>query len=259
MQNGGVAAIALSAALTGWCGCGPGSTLSQESARSPQPVSHRVIYEGKTVHYLSAGGAGPALVLVHGWASDSRVWNAQIEDFGKLGRVIAVDLPGHGQSDLPGSEFSMGLFARAAAAVMDDAGIDKAVLVGHGNGTPVIRQFYRLFPERTQALVVVDGALKRIFSDEMAEKMKARLAADDFQNTVFAMIEGMPGEGLDQRARDDLKEIGLAQPRTAVLGDCAAGDIVNSLDRLHGEQIASFRWFCQDWFRVVRWFTVVRC
>ena len=47
--------------------------------------------------------------------------------------------------------------------------------------------------------------------------------------------------------------------RSFGIGGCAAGDIVNSLDRLHGEQIASFRWFCQDWFRVVRWFTVVRC
>ena len=202
------------------CGAGgpPGEPAAQPGQLAPEPACQQATHDGKAVHYVDIGGEGPALVLVHGWASDLRVWNAQLEDFPKFARVIAIDLPGHGQSEVPDGEFSMDLFARATAAVMADAGIDKAVLVGHSNGTPVIRQFYRLFPERTQALVVVDGALKGMVTDEIAAGIKARLAADTFQETVFSMIDGVPGDGLSPRAREDIKEIGLAQQHAAVLG-----------------------------------------
>jgi pimeloyl-ACP methyl ester carboxylesterase len=137
-------------------------------------------------------------------------------------RVIAVDLPGHGQSDIPDAEFSMDLFARATAAVMDHAGVEQAVLVGHSNGTPVIRQFYRLFPKRARALVVVDGALKQMLSSEIADQMKPRLSEQNFHETVEGFIDEMPGDGLDEAARDEIKAMALAQPHAAVYGGLMA-------------------------------------
>jgi pimeloyl-ACP methyl ester carboxylesterase len=187
-----------------------------------EPASAFATFEGKQVHYLDTGGAGPAIVLVHGWASDSRAWRAQIKSLAPRARVIAVDLPGHGQSQAPGSEFSMDLFAKATAAVMDQAGVEGAVLVGHSNGTPVIRQFYRLFPGRTQALVAVDGPLKQMLSDAVVEQMKPRLSEDNFRDTVAAMIDGMPGDGLAQAARAEIKTMAVAQPHAAVLGGLLA-------------------------------------
>ncbi len=50
--------------------------------------------------------------------------------------MITVDLPGHGESDKPQIAYTMDLFARAVEAVMRDAGVDQAVLVGHSMGTP---------------------------------------------------------------------------------------------------------------------------
>lgn len=57
-------------------------------------------------------------------------------------------------------------------AVLQDAGVKKAVLVGHSMGTPVIRQFYRLYPQQTLGLVIVDGAL-RIGTRAEVEQMMA--------------------------------------------------------------------------------------
>jgi pimeloyl-ACP methyl ester carboxylesterase len=187
-----------------------------------EPVSAFAAFEGKQVHYLDTGGAGLAIVLVHGWASDSRVWQAQIKSLARRARVIAVDLPGHGQSQAPDSEFSMDLFAKATAAVMDQAGVERAVLVGHSNGTPVIRQFYRHFPGRTHALVAVDGALKQMLSDEIVEQMRPRLSEDKFRDTVAAMIDSMPGDGLTAAARAEIKTMAVAQPHAAVLGGMLA-------------------------------------
>ncbi len=101
---------------------------------------------------------------------------------------------------------------------MDHAGIERAVLVGHSNGTPVIRQFYRLFPGRTRGLVVVDGALRQMLSDKIVAQVQPRLSEENYQETVAAMIDGMPGDGLDQDTRAEIKRIGLAQPHAAVLG-----------------------------------------
>lgn len=207
------------------------STETADSAPQPaEPASAAAIYEGKQVHYLDTGAPGgervaATLVLVHGWACDSRVWARQLRSLAPVARVIAVDLPAHGRSAIPDSPISMDLFAKATAAVMDHAGVERAVLVGHSNGTPVIRQFYRLFPGRSQALVVVDGALRQMLSDEIVAQMKPRLSEENFRETVAGFIDGMPGEGLNEAARAEIKTIALDQPHAAVYGGLiAAGD-----------------------------------
>ena len=209
--------IILTGGLAALWSCGPDSA-SRPVSESSESTSRTATYQGRSVHYVDTGGSGPALVLVHGWASDIRVWDAQIESFASRARVIAVDLPGHGRSEPPAAEFSMDLFARATAAVMDDAGVDKAVLIGHSNGTPVIRQFYRLLPERTLALIAVDGALKQTFGAELAAMMKQRLSAEEYGATIDGMIEHMRGDGLDRATRERIKQIARAQPHAAVLG-----------------------------------------
>ena len=209
---------ACSLALLIGCGQNQPGTPPQEAA----PASAFATFEDKRVHYLDTGGDKPALVLVHGWACDSRVWNAQLKSLASRARVIAVDLPGHGQSQVPDSEFSMDLFAKATAAVLDHAGVERAVLAGHSNGTPVTRQFCRLFPGRARALVVVDGPLRQMLTAEIVEQMKPKLSEEQFRDTVGAMIDGMPGDGLAPASRAEIKAIGLAQPHAAVLGGLLA-------------------------------------
>ena len=201
--------------------CGQQATHSNPT-EAAEPISAFATFEGKQVHYVDTGGAKPALVLVHGWACDLRVWRAQLESLAARARVITVDLPGHGQSEPSDSELSMDLFAKATAAVMDHAGVERAVLVGHSNGTPVIRQFYRLFPNRTRALVVVDGPLKQMLTDKIVAQVKPQLSEEKFRETVAAMIDAMPGDELPQDTRAEIKTIGLAQPHAAVLGGLLA-------------------------------------
>jgi pimeloyl-ACP methyl ester carboxylesterase len=201
--------------------CSSGETASA-TADPAGPASAFATYEGKQVHYLDTGGPGTALILVHGWACDSGVWETQLASLASRARVIAVDLPAHGESEIPESDLSMDLFARATVAVMDHAGVEQAVLVGHSNGTPVIRQFYRLFPERTRALVVVDGALRQMLNDEIIEQMKPRLTEQNYRETVAGFIDGMAGNGLDEASRAEIKTMALRQPHAAVYGGLIA-------------------------------------
>ena len=102
-------------------------------------------------------------------------------DFAKRNRVIALDLPGHGQSDKPQIAYTMDLFANAIDAVMRDAKVERAVVAGHSMGTPVARQFYRKYPQKTLAIIIVDGGLRPFGTKEMREQFLAMFRAPNYK------------------------------------------------------------------------------
>jgi len=116
--------------------------------------------DGAKIHWTSKGSGKEAVILVHGWTCDETSWDFQVPALSRKYRVITLDLPGHGKSDPPkDGKFSMAVFARAVEAVRVEAKIDRAVLVGHSMGTPVIREYARLYPQHVAGLVPVDGLL----------------------------------------------------------------------------------------------------
>ena len=115
--------------------------------------------DGATIHWSSQGSGRQTLILVHGWTCDESSWKEQVPALSKSYRVITLDLPGHGKSGMP-KVFSMDGFARAIEAVRAEAKVESAVLVGHSMGTPVIRKYALMFPNRVTGLVIVDGLVQ---------------------------------------------------------------------------------------------------
>jgi len=159
------------------------------AARGNALKSHFAKYGRTKVHYQSSGKGQEALIFVHGWTCDANFWRGQVGAFPAT-RVVALDLPGHGRSDKPRVDYTMDYFARSIEAVMRDAGIKRAALVGHSMGTPVIRQFYRLYPEKTLGLVIVDGALRLMLPKEQMEQFAGRLR-NDYRAVAPQMVDGM--------------------------------------------------------------------
>lgn len=143
------------------------------------------------IHYQSYGKGKDALVLVHGWGGNLTLWRDEIPELSKRARVIALDLPGHGLSDKPQTNYSMDLFAAAIDAVMKDAKVERAVLVGHSMGTPVVRQFYRKYPQKTLAIVIVDGGLRPFGTKEQREQFMAPLRGPNYKEAAGQMFAGM--------------------------------------------------------------------
>jgi pimeloyl-ACP methyl ester carboxylesterase len=143
------------------------------------------------IHYTSDGKGSEALVLVHGWGSNLDFWRAQVPELAKRARVIALDLPGHGKSDKPETTYSMDYFAAAIDAVMKDAKVERAVLVGHSMGTPVIRQYYRKYPQKTLALVIVDGGLRPFGTKEQREQFMAPMRGPNYKEAGAQMFAAM--------------------------------------------------------------------
>lgn len=76
----------------------------------------------------------------------------------------------------------MNRFAESIAAVLKDAKIERAVFVGHSMGTPVVREFYRLYSQKVQAFVIVDGPLRPYASEAGWKRMFAPLRENYKQN-----------------------------------------------------------------------------
>jgi pimeloyl-ACP methyl ester carboxylesterase len=147
--------------------------------------------DGAKIHYKSYGQGSDAFVLVHGWSSNLEAWNYQIPELSKRGRVIAIDLPGHGQSDKPQLAYTMDHFAAAIDAVMKDAKVERGIILGHSMGTPVARQFYRKYPKKTLAIVIVDGGLRPFGDKAMRDQYMTAFRSDKYREIGTQMFGQM--------------------------------------------------------------------
>lgn len=175
--------------------------------------SHFAESDGSKVHYTVFGSAEPTLVFVHGWASDETVWDGQAPELGREMRCITIDLPGHGQSDKPQVPYTMHLYARAIDAVLRDAKVEAAVLVGHSNGVPVIRQFYREFPDSVHGLVIVDGALRPLADAATIQKFLAPFHGPDYPQMVDKFVDGLTTSIADEALQERIKATILRTPQ----------------------------------------------
>ena len=190
-------------------------------------------FGGTKVYYKDFGKGKNALIFIHGWTCNSEFWSESYNAFPEY-RVLALDLPGHGKSDKPQAVYSMEYFAKSVEAVMKDAKIKKAVLVGHSMGTPIIRQFYRLYADKTLGLVIVDGML-RPFANKEAMAQFMALLRSDYKTNAPKMVDGMlqpvKDESLKKRIRDSM----LATPEHVALSamDGMADEKIYAADKIN--------------------------
>jgi len=190
---------------------------SPRDEKNPRAESRFTKLDGARIHYVNYGKGSEALVLIHGWTCNIDNWRDQVPDFAKRNRVIAIDLPGHGQSDKPQVTYSMDYFARAVDAVMRDAKVKRAVLVGHSMGTPVARQFYRKYPEKTVAIVIVDGSLRPFGDKAMMNRLLAGFRGPNYRDTVGQMLTAISGLNLPTDATERIKASALNTPQHVIV------------------------------------------
>lgn len=176
--------------------------------------------DGIKVHYSNYGGAAATAVFVHGWSCDETVWSDVAPQLAARNvRAITIDLPGHGKSDKPQIDYTMQLYARAIDAVLRHAAVEKAVLVGHSNGTPAIRQFYREFPGKVSALVIVDGKLRPFVDAAGMQKFLEPLRGPDYANAAGKFIGAMTKPIADASLRERIKRMMLQTPQSIALSE----------------------------------------
>jgi pimeloyl-ACP methyl ester carboxylesterase len=157
-----------------------------------------------------------------------------VPHFARKYRVVTVDLAGHGESGTGRDAWTMKAFGDDVAVVVKKLSLDKAILVGHSMGGPVIAQAANLMPERVIGLVGVD-TYRRVgggLSKEQAAQITAPLRVDfrkgtqDFVRGVMFHPESKP-ELIEEIAND----MSLAPPEIAIpaMEDMFTHDLLSSL------------------------------
>lgn len=120
----------------------------------PRAELQTVQVHGHEVAYR-AGGDGPLVLLVHGMAGSSAMWEPAIPFLEPHVSYLAPDLPGHGRSAKPRSDYSLGAQASFLRDLMVTLGHDRATIVGQSLGGGIALQFAYQYPERCERLVLV--------------------------------------------------------------------------------------------------------
>ena len=205
---------------------------------------------GHRVGYLSAG-SGPVVVLIHGMAGSSATWRAVVPRLAEHFTVIAPDLVGHGASEKPRGDYSLGAFASGVRDLLLALGQERATVVGHSFGGGVALQFAYQFPERCDRLVLVASGglgeevnlLLRLLALPGAE-LVLPLACNSWVHNAGVTVAGWLaklGLSADARVREIWESYGSladAEARTAFLHTLRSvidlgGQRVSAADRLY--------------------------
>jgi lipase len=189
-------------------------------------------------------GVGEPMVCVHGLTASSRSFAGLATEL-RDRTLVAVDCRGRGDSSKEGP-FGLAAHAADLAAVMSDAGIDRATIVGHSMGAYVASVFCAEFPSRVSRLVFIDGGhpieisagvepaqYQEIAVGFAVEKVRRTWSSLDEYITYW---ESLPlyRDGIDDYGRSYLAYDLTGEPpalRSRMVADCVAADWLDVLDK----------------------------
>ena len=161
------------------------------------------------IHHVVAGAGAPPIVFVHGLACSHTDWQAQVAHFSPRHVTVSVDLPGHGRTPAGEDTHTIERCGTEVAALLEALSLPPAVLVGHSLGCRVVLDAARRAPDRTAAVVLVDGSR---FVAEMGRAFEARFAAGEYKALVRGLFEQMFTPRSDPKTAAAVVERALAVP-----------------------------------------------
>jgi pimeloyl-ACP methyl ester carboxylesterase len=221
--------VSLTATLLGLAACqrrapeppkpGPQVTLAEGMERTVPSA------DGVLIRYRVLGKGDPALILIHGWSSDSTYWDAQLDDLSRHYTVVTLDLAGHGDSGTERAEWTMDAFGDDVVSVAQQLPNRQLVLVGHSMGGPVALEAARRLKHRVIGIVGVDTFGNIGLPQITPQELDARLAPlrRDFPHAMrdyvgHRLFTARSNPALVQRIADDM----ASQPPGIAIGSLIA-------------------------------------
>jgi len=198
-------------------------------------------------------GSGPVLLFIHGFPFDRTMWvPQQLAGLAKIRTAVAVDLRGHGLSEvMSGGDFSMDLFADDVAKTLDAIGTDKADIAGLSMGGYVLFCLWRRHPDRIRSLIFIDTKAEADSDEAKAgrEKTAEAVSEQGMQPIYDSLGPKVVGSSPSIEVQDKLKQMMLeTAPEVAAADALAMRDRADSTPDLanitvpvlwlHGEEDA---------------------
>lgn len=175
----------------------PAQTLPPEIRKHRGDDMARLNRDGVELHY-EIHGQGPAILFTHGYSANTRMWAPNIEALAKDHTLLLWDIRGHGQSDSPADD---ALYSREhcmadMAALLDAAGVNKAVIGGLSLGGYLSLAFNVFHTERVNGLLIFDTG----------PGYRNDAAREDWNRMAIRTGESQPTDGLKRAARGILTQ-----------------------------------------------------
>src|SRR5215210_5751645 len=190
------------------------------------------------LHVDDRGSGRVPVVLLHGFGGNTSHWAAQLDHLRQSRRAIAVDLRGHGRSASPtDGDYAIASQVDDVRAVLDDASIEQAVLVGHSLGAAIALAFAGRDPARVAGLVLA-SAPGRVPEEQSRQIVNAMEA--DYEGTSAGYWDRLTAGAAPQvaeqlrRERADLD----AANGLAIIKATFAFDPLPALREYHGPRLA---------------------
>lgn len=135
------------------------NNAGSEAKTAPAEPAAAVKIEDQGVHidFTDSGKGDTVLLLIHGWCLNKSYWSDQVTYFKDRYRVVAVDLPGFGQSGKNRSDWSVETYGKDIDSVMDQLNLKNVILVGHSFAGNIIVEAALHAPDRVLGLVGIDN------------------------------------------------------------------------------------------------------
>lgn len=118
-----------------------------------------ILFKEAKINFIDKG-KGRAVVLLHGFLGSVGMWDEYLKALPKHFRVIAIDLPGHGESECIGYVHRMELMAECVQVVMKSLHLRRYILIGHSMGGYAAMAFAELFPDNVKGICMFHSTAK---------------------------------------------------------------------------------------------------
>ncbi|NJW54637.1 alpha/beta fold hydrolase, partial [Salinimicrobium oceani] len=164
-------------------------------------------FQEKKIYY-SVVGKGEATVLLHGFLESSKIWEEFLPEFSKHGKIITIDLPGHGRSEIVSEVHRMELMAEAVHEVFKATGVKKANFIGHSMGGYVGLAFMEKYPQLINDFMLLNST-PQADSEEKKENRdrSAELVEKNKKAYVSMAIKNLLSPANSERFSDEVQDL----------------------------------------------------
>ncbi len=181
-----------------------------------------ILYKNTKISY-SDSGTGNAIVFLHGFLENKKMWKNYVDFFSEKHRIITIDLLGHGESDSLGYVHTMEDNANAVQKVLNHLKIEKATVVGHSMGGYVGLAFAELFPKNIQKLVLLNSTSREDSPERKLNRTRAiKAVKQNYVTFVSLAIGNLFSENNRIRLTDEIEKVKTQALQTPLQGIIAS-------------------------------------
>ena len=181
-----------------------------------------ILYKNTKISYTDSG-EGNAIVLLHGFLENKKMWAEYVKLFSEKYRVITIDLLGHGESDCLGYVHEMEDNANVVYEVLQSLKIEKVTILGHSMGGYVALAFAELFPENIKKLVLLNSTSKEDSAEKKLNRTRAiKAVKQNYFNFVSLAIANLFSENNRTRLAHEIEKVREQALKTPLQGIVAS-------------------------------------